>query len=240
MPAFSSVRRTCEACGAVFLAKPSQVGRGGGRFCSRPCSDSRPRQTTKVQQTCEACGRLFLTKASEIVRGRGKFCSRDCWRGSLQLPPGRSFLNNVGEPTETGCILWTGPVRENGYGIIQHRPANKLQVVVTAHRLAFELAYGPIPAGMQVMHLCDVPGCVNPLHLALGTAADNMADKVAKGRQRKGESCNLSKLSEERVRDIRTRYAAGGVTQKQLAEEHHISISNVIAVLRRHSWKHVT
>jgi hypothetical protein len=192
-----------------------------------------------IRRTCETCNKVFFARASYVAKGGGKFCSRRCWRGSNQLPPGRSFLNNVGEPTKTGCILWTGPVRKNGYGIIQHRPANSPQVVVTAHRFAFELAYGPIPAGMQVMHLCDVPGCVNPLHLALGTAADNMADKVAKGRQTRGEGCFLSRLTEQQVRSIRIRYAAGGVTQRQLAEEHHTSVANVIAIVRRRSWKHI-
>jgi hypothetical protein len=57
-----------------------------------------------------------------------------------------------------------------------------------AHRWAWVRANGPIPEGQKVLHTCDVPACVNPAHLFLGTQAANMADKVAKGRQAKGET----------------------------------------------------
>jgi hypothetical protein len=51
-----------------------------------------------------------------------------------------------------------------------------------AHRVAWTLANGPIPAGMHVLHTCDNPPCCNPGHLWLGTQADNMADMARKGR----------------------------------------------------------
>jgi hypothetical protein len=55
-------------------------------------------------------------------------------------------------------------------------------VKVYAHRLAWEEANGPIPAGMYVCHTCDVPACVNVEHLFLGSQSDNMKDMAAKGR----------------------------------------------------------
>lgn len=55
---------------------------------------------------------------------------------------------------------------------------------VGQHRYMYELAYGPIPDGMWVLHRCDNPKCVRPTHLFLGTIADNNQDKARKGRSR--------------------------------------------------------
>ena len=83
----------------------------------------------------------------------------------------------------TGCWLWTGrlvnrKVATETYGVIVIARKS-----VRAHRYSWELHNGPIPEGMQVLHKCDTPRCVNPEHLFLGTNADNMADKYTKGRQ---------------------------------------------------------
>jgi hypothetical protein len=74
---------------------------------------------------------------------------------------------------QTGCLLWRQGERRV-YGAIS----------ISAHRLAWEMAHGPIPEGMQVLHRCDEPRCCNPDHLFLGTASENMADMRAKGRVR--------------------------------------------------------
>lgn len=77
-----------------------------------------------------------------------------------------------------GCLEWTGDTTKDGYGRISINNKNTL-----THRLAWTLANGPIPEGMQVLHHCDNPPCCDTEKcLFLGTADDNMADMVAKGR----------------------------------------------------------
>jgi hypothetical protein len=75
---------------------------------------------------------------------------------------------------ETGCWLWTATVQTKG---LPYGKAWNGERTIVAHRLMWEAAHGPIPAGLQVMHKCDTPQCVNPNHLELGTAAQNIADR---------------------------------------------------------------
>lgn len=77
------------------------------------------------------------------------------------------------------CWLWTAGRSDWGYGHFRVGSKN-----LQAHRFAWELTRGPIPAGLLVLHRCDNPPCCNSAHHFLGTHADNMADAKAKGRLR--------------------------------------------------------
>ena len=83
----------------------------------------------------------------------------------------------------TRCWIWTGAARR------QNLPKggkpgffNFNKRVQSAHRVAWQLAYGPIPEGMCVCHKCDNPSCVRSGHLFIGTQLDNIRDMVGKGR----------------------------------------------------------
>lgn len=97
----------------------------------------------------------------------------------IRFPPAPERLAAGLVERPSGCIEWTGLLHPAGYGRLWVN--GKLTYT---HRFAWELVNGPIPAGMLIRHLvCDNPPCCNVAHLALGTDADNMADKIAKGRQ---------------------------------------------------------
>lgn len=103
-----------------------------------------------------------------------------------------------GAPDE--CWSWTGSALASGYG--QIRVEGK---TTTAHRVAWALAHGAIPAGQVVCHKCDNPVCCNPAHLFLGTPKDNVQDMIQKGRKAKSHAphTRMRKLTDDAVRAIR-------------------------------------
>jgi len=93
-----------------------------------------------------------------------------------------AFLSKIEIKSENGCWMWKAAIYNNGYGVF-----NRGGKLVAASRFMWELSNGcEIPKDMQVLHRCDVPLCVNPRHLWLGTIRDNMQDCVAKGRNWRG------------------------------------------------------
>lgn len=96
-------------------------------------------------------------------------------------PLGERFSRYVEPEPNTGCHLWAGAVNAHGYGRLT---VGKTQLL--AHRIAWVLRFGDIPDGLGVLHRCDLPACVNPDHLFLGSQLDNARDMAKKRRGRKG------------------------------------------------------
>lgn len=155
--------------------------------------------------------------------------------GHTRLADGDFFDNATPEPN-TGCWLWTRSLANGGYGTVSMgRGAFRPR----AHRVAWELAHGPIPDNQCVLHKCDTPACINPDHLFLGTKRDNSVDMMRKGRHRcdpqRGEMVGGSKLTVEQVRAIR----ASSSTQSDLARELGVSQGAISHARTGRTWKHV-
>lgn len=148
---------------------------------------------------------------------------------------------------ESPCWVWAA-AQQKGYGVVKH--ASRVQ---GAHRVAWMLMCGPIPSQLFVCHRCDTPTCVRPDHLFLGTNADNVADRNAKGRGAcgdasgarlhpeclaRGERVGRAKLTASGVVEIRSRYAAGE-TRAALSREFGVCPPAVNNIVCRKSWRHV-
>lgn len=126
------------------------------------------------------------------------------------------------------CWLWTGRVDKWGYGVLKHSGSQRPYL---AHRVAWEISTGPIPSGLWCLHRCDSTGCVRPSHLYLGTPADNVRDREARGRGVPPPGGGV--LTVEQRQEIRRRYAQGGVTHKTLGVEYGVTTSSIGYLTRK-------
>ena len=146
------------------------------------------------------------------------------------------------------CWFWRASLN-NGYG--QFRAGGTMHL---AHRISWALHTGSSPS-IDVLHQCDQPKCVRPMHLFLGTQADNMRDMAAKGRSARGdrhpsrlypedrpigERNGQSKLSAISVTEARALYAAGEESQRALARRFGVSQVTMRFALLRRTWRSVT
>lgn len=134
-----------------------------------------------------------------------------------------------------GCHLWVACKDSCGYGrFCFNRKTPK------AHRMAWVFAHGAIPNGKLVLHRCDNPPCVNPMHLFLGTDADNAADKVRKRRHKWGEAHPLAKLTLHNVKAIRNLVLRFRMTQAAVAGLFGIGHSQVSRIVKAQKWSLIT
>jgi hypothetical protein len=138
----------------------------------------------------------------------------------------------------SGCLEWQGSKAAIDYGHI--RCDGRLQY---AHRIAWQIANGPIPDGLCCLHHCDNPICCEPSHLFLGTQADNMHDRDAKGRLTPecGERNAQHKLTENQVREIRALYQpySREYSHLALAKRFGVSSTQIWKIVNRKKWNHI-
>lgn len=168
---------------------PAETSRKDGRIKGEPMRFIRGHSGRKhfdatVIHLCECgCGQTTsLAKSSDTARryikGQPMRFIPGHYARTRDTQPEKRFWERVSKQ-DNGCWLWTGHTNPRGYGVIAVNGTMWL-----AHRYSYQLHTGSIPDKLFVCHKCDVPSCVNPDHLFLGTHQDNMDDMAAKGRPR--------------------------------------------------------
>lgn len=160
------------------------------------------------QYPCETCNSLCYKKYARA------FCSNLC-----------RFIAYV--EIKEDCWLWIGPVNRKGYGKFCFQ-GNKTD---TSHRVSYKLFNGTIVDDKLVCHTCDIPSCVNPFHLWLGTHQENMFDMIEKERQ-------YSKLKPTEIFKIRKLWESG-YTQQKIMELFEVSSSQISNIIARRIWRSV-
>ena len=173
---------------------------------------------SKGNCTFEGCA------AEQVTRGYCKRCYRRLSAKGEITPVKRSPHKPIGlrfwpkVDTSGDCWEWQGTISRDGYGRIIDK-AKQLR----AHRVAWELENGPIPPGLMVLHGCDNRKCVNPDHLRLGTAQENMQDMTDRGRARK------TAFTPDQIRYIR--YSDAKVAN--LAAAFNCTVTHIYNIRRR-------
>lgn len=160
------------------------------------------------------------------------------------------FWNSVHVGRQHECWPWKLSAFRDGYGQFKVSSRN-----LKAHRVSYFLHYDVDPAGDLVCHHCDNPACCNPFHLFLGSVKDNAADAKQKGllntpagdrhRSRthpelvlRGEQVGGAKLTFAQIQEIRSAYAAGGITQDALAAQFGVSRRAIGKIIAGQTWRH--
>jgi|SRR5579883_2888759 len=152
-----------------------------------------------------ACGAEREVFGGNLTRGGSKSC------GCIRQPPlSQRLWSRIARGD--GCWEWQGAKTAFGYGKLGVRGK-----YLDAHRLVYEMTYGPVPDGLWVLHRCDNPGCCRPDHLYLGTPGDNAQDRTR--RDRAGRKLNNAK--------------AGAIKRRRAAGESAASLAREFGVTRR-------
>jgi len=139
--------------------------------------------------------------------------------------------NSMPEPN-SGCWLWFGNANRAGYGLVYNTAMARQEL---AHRASYKCFKGGLDQKLRVCHSCDMPACVNPDHLWIGTDADNVNDKVRKGRAMRGTAVPSSRLTENEVAQIRRM----GGSQQEIADRFGVCQMTISKIKRGETWRHV-
>jgi hypothetical protein len=171
-------------------------------------------------KSCPVCQNQFKPASKKHV-----WCSPRC-----------RLIDGIDIRSEDECWEWRGNRRPDGYGVISLGRG----AMARAHRFAYQVFAGPVPADMDVCHKCDNRACANPRHLFLGSHAENMADMAVKGRAgpkepARGQCHWNARITPGQVKAIRM--MAG--PSRGVARQFGVSSSLVRKIKSGRVWKHI-
>lgn len=218
----------CKTCQPVETYKQQFAARGGPLTVPKRCAKCRatkpytefrcnPRHKDGLEPWCHSCEKSRRRIYYRLTTHRKT-------REPLHIRFWR-MVDTTGGPD--ACWPWEGLTNKDGYGVSKHSHRGQS---TGAHRVAWEITFGDIPKGEEILHSCDTPPCCNPRHLFKGTQKENMADCSIKGR-----SC--SQLTLEQVRLIRS--FEGIHTPREIATMFPINRTSVYNIWQRKTFRHI-
>jgi hypothetical protein len=239
-----------QPCSADGCDQQALLRSGGGPACNRhyqlwlkhrAFQNPTPR-VAKTRFDCTHCGIEFTRTYDQTHarQARAQYCSSECFgaqqRQKAEARREARFWSKIDRRGADECWPYMGYRTLLGYGHFQWGAG----VVKPAHRAAYELHHGVEAGDKFVCHSCDNPPCCNPRHLWLGTAAENNADRDAKGRTRsstrRGEAANHAKLTAEQALEV----FFSSEPAAALASRFGISKTAVRYIQIGRNWAHVT
>ncbi len=195
---------------------------------ARLCKCGNPSQRNRTQ--CSPCKNRGVYLRRKERAGYRK-------AGSAQPAPVYldRFKSKIGgiDPV-TGCQEWQAGKFDSGYGAYTEDG-----YLTGAHRWAYAMYHGEVPAGLWVLHHCDNPPCVAKKHLYIGKHSDNERDKIERKRYAHGERHGMARLSDDEVIGYRLMYKDGKMSAADISREIGMSAGMCAAMIGGKTWKHV-
>jgi ribosomal protein S25 len=148
------------------------------------------------------------------------------------------FLKEDGSPDLDKCMIWIAYKDKDGYGTFSYAPS-----MYKAHRISFEMYYGFIDLNMDILHSCDNPSCVNPLHLQQGTHQENIKQRDMKGRTNHpiGDQNGKSILTNNKVKQILIDIDNNKYNNVfEIADKYGVHVTAIRKILNSITWTHIT